>query len=170
MQRLKAAGKVIKEHRLLVVFVFAVFSIGMIAGVNAIQEGAAFPGQSAEGDHNFWDTADYTDAAFCANCHNGIFTDMATGPHGESGNFTDCVDCHDPEDGTGHVASPALCTDCHSTGWTPLAGDAHEGIAASLGESIADWELAKTCQSCHTHREVIVSVTPDPPLELNVGG
>ena len=56
MQRLKAAGRVVKSRRLLFLLVFAALTIGLIATVNAVSEDDVFDGQAAPGDHEWWMT------------------------------------------------------------------------------------------------------------------
>lgn len=163
MQRLKAAGRVVKSRRLLFLLIFAVFTIGIIAAVNAVSEDDVFDGQAAPGDHNWWQ--DIGEATFCSRCHQAVATDIATGPHVAAG-LSDCTFCHRPGGGD-HAAAVAYCTDCHSVQGGELANDAHAGILVDLGETST--MAAQTCQACHTHISVnIVSGTQDP-LELIMG-
>ncbi len=163
MQRLKAAGRVVKNHRLLFLLAFAVLTVGLIAGVNAVSEDDVFDGQAAPGDHNWWQ--DIGDATFCARCHQAVAADITAGPHRGPG-LSDCTFCHRPGGGD-HAAAVALCSDCHSVQAGELANDAHAGILVDLGETTAT--AAQACQSCHTHISVNITSTVRPPLELNLG-
>ena len=163
MQRLKAAGRVVKNRRLLFLLVFAVMTIGLIATVNAVSEDDVFDGQAAPGDHEWW--GDIGEATFCSRCHQAVAADLAAGPHVVAG-LSDCTFCHRPGGGD-HAAAVAECTDCHSVQGGELANDAHAGILVDLGETSTN--AAQTCQVCHTHVSVnIVSGTQDP-LELIMG-
>ena len=164
MERIKTAGRVIKRHRLFFVLAAAVFTVGIIAGVYAVSESDVFDGQVAAGDHNWWD--DIGDGSFCERCHQGVMADITAGPHVAPG-LSDCTFCHSPGAGD-HAASQTACATCHSTQAGELAGDAHAGILDDLGETTAD--ASQTCQSCHTHVSVNVVATPQPPLELIMGG
>jgi len=163
MQRLKAAGRVVKSRRLLFLLVFAVFTIGLIAAVNAVSEDDVFDGQAAPGDHEWWQ--DIGEATFCARCHQAVDADLAAGPHVAPG-LSDCTFCHRPGGGD-HAAAVAYCTDCHSVQGGELANDAHAGILVDLGETST--MAAQTCQACHTHVSVNIVSTVQPPLELNLG-
>ena len=163
MQRLKAAGRVVKNRRLLFLLVFGVFTVGLILTVNAVSENDVFDGQAAPGDHNWWQ--DIGEATFCARCHQAVFADIAAGPHVAPG-LSDCTFCHRPGGGD-HAAAVAVCTDCHSEEGGELANDAHAGILVDLGETSTS--AAQTCQSCHTHRSVNITSVIQPPLELNLG-
>ena len=163
MQRLKAAGRVVKGRRLMFLLVFAVFPIGLIAAVNAVSEDDVFDGRAAPGDHEWWQ--DIGEETFCARCHQAVDADLAAGPHVAPG-LSDCTFSQRPGGGD-HAAAVAECTDCHSTQGGELANDAHAGILVDLGETSTN--AAQTCQACHTHVSVkIISGTQDP-LELIMG-
>ncbi len=164
MDRIKAAGRSIKRHRLLFVFATAVLTVGVIAGVYAISATDTFDGQTAAGDHEWWQDAG--EGAFCERCHQGVAADIVAGPHVAPG-LSSCTTCHAPS-GTDHVASTSTCSTCHGDEATALASDAHGGILDDLGETTAT--ASQTCQSCHTHVAVNVVATQQPPLELIMGG
>ena len=165
-ERIRAAGRSIKKHRVFFLFVMGLFTIGLIAGTYAIQSGATFSGQTQAGDHDWWQ--DVSGQAFCENCHTAIGTDIATGPH-KSASLSACSTCH-TAGGNDHAAAAAACTDCHSGQANDLESttEAHNGIMASLGESPSD--ASQTCQSCHTHAAVDMTITADAPIPLEMGG
>jgi len=152
------------------VLVVVFLTIGVAGGLYAIQDGALFSGQTAVGDHEWWQ--DIGGNAFCENCHTEVAADLVAGPHGDSiilGESTsDCSFCHTP--GTAdHAAAESACTDCHGAKGTEVASptEAHNGILISLGESATD--ASQTCQSCHTHVEVDMTVYADDPIPLQMG-
>lgn len=165
LERLKATGRAIKHRRLTFVLVVGLLMAGVIGGALAIQSDAGFSGQTQAGDHEWWQTID--DNAFCENCHTGVATDIATGPHVSAGLST-CSVCHTPG-GSDHAAASASCTDCHSDEGGELASptESHSGILTSLGETAGD--ASQTCQSCHTHAEVAMTVYADAPIPLQMG-
>ena len=162
----RTVARSVKKHRVFFLFVMGLFTIGLLAGSYAIQSGATFSGQTRAGDHNWWQ--DVSGQAFCENCHTAIGTDIGTGPH-KSTALSTCASCH-TAGGADHAAAAAACTDCHSgqAGDLESPTEAHNGIMASLGESPAD--ASQTCQSCHTHAEVAMTITPDPVIPLEMGG
>ena len=166
VERIKAVGQSIKKRRLTFVILLGILTVGVIGGLYAIQSGATFSGQTQAGDHEWWQ--DVSGQAFCENCHTGIGTDIAAGPH-KSASLSACSNCH-TAGGNDHAAAAAACTDCHSGQANDLESttEAHNGIMASLGESPAD--ASQTCQSCHTHAEVTMNITADPPIPLQMGG
>ncbi len=165
VERIKAVGRSVKKRRLTFVILIAVLTVGVIGGLYAIQTGASFSGQTQAGDHEWW--ADVTGQAFCENCHTAIGTDIAAGQHNSSAQ-SNCSYCHSA--GGNEHAAAAACTDCHGSEANDLesTSEAHNGIMASLGESPAD--ASQTCQSCHTHAEVTMNITADPPIPLQMGG
>jgi len=165
MEQVKALGRVINRHRLFFVLVVGLLTIGVYGGLLAIQENATFSGQTAVGDHDWWQ--DIGTNAFCENCHTGVAGDIAAGPHSTVGLST-CSVCHTPG-GADHAAAAAACTDCHASEGAEVASptEAHSGILADLGETAT--AASQTCQSCHTHVEVNIIATAQPPIELIMG-
>ncbi len=162
----RAVARSVAKHRVFFLFVMGLFTVGLLAGSYAVQQNANFSGQTRAGDHQWWDNIG--NQAFCENCHTAIGTDIAAGPH-KSATLSACSNCHSA--GTSdHAAAAAACTDCHSSQATDLSSttEAHNGIMASLGESPTD--ASQTCQSCHTHAEVTMAITPDAPIPLQMGG
>jgi len=168
IEKVKAIGQSIRHRRLTFLLLVGVLAFGIIGGLYAIQSGAGFDGQTAAGDHNWWTGFKDTNQAFCENCHTAVATDITTGPHKETAK-SDCSYCHSPG-GADHAAAAAACTDCHESQGTDIASasEAHNGIQASLGETPTD--SSKTCQSCHTHVEVDMTVVLAPPIPLQMGG
>lgn len=162
----RAVATAVKNHRVFFLLIMGLFTVGLLAGSYAIQENASFSGQTRAGDHNWWQTVG--DQAFCENCHTAIGTDISTGPH-LSATASECSFCHTPG-GSDHAAAAAACTDCHSNRAQELESptEAHNGILANLGESTSD--ASQTCQSCHTHAEVTMAITPAAPIPLQMGG
>ncbi len=158
----------VKEHRVFFLFVVGLFTIGIVAATYAVQDNATFSGQTQAGDHDWWTGFNGANQAFCENCHTAIASDIATGPHSSAAR-SECSFCHSPGGGD-HAAAAAACTDCHGTEANDLASatEAHNGIMPSLGESATD--ASQTCQSCHTHAAVDMTVIADPPIPLQMGG
>ncbi len=165
MERVRALVRAIKRRRLSVVLVIGLLTLGVVGGGYAIQENAGFSGQTAVGDHDWWQ--DIGTNAFCENCHTGVAGDIAAGPHVSTGLST-CSVCHTPG-GSDHAAASAECTDCHGSEGDEIASqtEAHTGILADLGETAT--AASQTCQSCHTHVEVNITATAQPPIELIMG-
>lgn len=166
-ERLKATGRAIKHRRLTFALVVAFLTIGVVGGLYAIQTGATFSGQTQAGDHEWWQ--DIAGNGFCENCHTDVAGDILAGPHGIAADGdSDCSFCHTPG-GTDHAAASSACTDCHSTEGGEVASptEAHSGILTSLGETAGD--ASQTCQSCHTHAEVDMTVYADAPIPLQMG-
>ncbi len=165
----RAVATAVKNHRVFFLLIMGLFTVGLLAGSYAIQSNASFSGQTRAGDHDWWQNV--SDQAFCENCHTAIGTDISTGPHAASAGAgtSACSFCHTPG-GSDHAAAAAACTDCHSNRAVDLTSptEAHNGILASLGETTTD--ASQTCQSCHTHAEVTMAITPAAPIPLQMGG
>lgn len=164
----RAVATAVKNHRVFFLLVMGLFTVGLLAGSYAIQSNASFSGQTRAGDHDWWQ--DTASQSFCENCHTAIGTDITTGQH-SSATRSQCSFCHAPnKPGGEHAAAAAACTDCHGSQATDLAstGEAHNGILASLSETTTD--ASQTCQSCHTHAEVTMAITPAAPIPLQMGG
>jgi hypothetical protein len=160
----------------------------------AVQSDGGFLGSTAPGSHQW--IQDLEGAQYCGLCHSGVAADLAAGPH-SSEFLSSCVICHPPQfdDGLGHAARSAYCSDCHgySSPGEPHAGpnlncdtchavhgplfggavhqlksDAHAGIREDLGE-FDDTQVSKTCLACHTHIDVNLEAVPKGPLELRMG-
>jgi len=178
-ERLKATGRAIKHRRLTFALVLLFLTVGVVGGLYAIQQDAQLNGQITAGDHDFWADADYEAAAFCSNCHFNIAAELVNTEHAGGGA---CVGCHavtyvpDPNNpgesiAVEHLAAAGACTDCHNDDALRLEAtdEAHNGIMASLGESPTD--AGRSCQACHTHAEVSMTVTaPSTVIDLVMDG
>lgn len=172
MKRAKAMGRVIKDRRLLFVFVLVLFLGGIVAGVSAVTGDEGNLGQTAAGDHNWWD--DFRSGeAFCERCHGGVGADLDLGQH-VAPSLSTCTFCHksplDPNDPVKHAAAGAQCTDCHQDDAEQLENgtDAHAGILAANGESTT--AASQVCQACHTHVTVNVQADGSGSIDLIMGG
>jgi len=167
----RAVVKSVAKHRVFFLFVIGLFTVGLLAGSYAIQSGASFSGQTQAGDHDWWSgfKADTPggNQAFCENCHTAIASDISQGPH-KSVTLSACSNCH-TAGGNDHAAAAAACTDCHTNQANDLASttEAHNGIWVGT-ESPTD--ASQTCQACHTHAEVAMTITADAPIPLQMGG
>jgi len=161
----RAVARTVAKHRIFFLFVMGLFTVGLLAGSYAIQSGATFTGQTQAGDHEWWQ--DISGQQFCENCHTAIGADLTAGPH-KSASLSNCANCHAANDGVEHAAAAAACTDCHTEQATELAStsEAHNGIWVGT-ETPTD--AAQTCQACHTHAEVAMTINADPPIPLIMG-
>ncbi len=179
-ERLKATGRAIKHRRMTFALVVAFLAIGVVGGLYAIQEGYAPPdgGQTRDGDHA-WVEEDFEDQAFCSNCHVDIGTEIgdAATRHGETSGDSQCSFCHIPSAADEHAAAVSACTDCHNPDGKAgtkyevnLTNDAHAGILASQIPPETPDAASQTCQSCHTHAAIKMTVVPDGAIPMQLGG
>lgn len=154
----------VASHKIWTVFVGLMAAATLTVGVVIpIQEGAQFDGSTRPGGHEWWDQ---DVSQFCTNCHVAPGTEIAAGPHVSAG-LSSCTFCHSAGGGA-HAAEVGYCTDCHVNVGTDLGNDAHDGVLTAAGETPTEAALA--CKSCHTHIEVNITSSPQPPIELIMGG